>query len=127
MINVIHKELSAVRVLFNHRTIVFAAGRRIGIGCRVGCRIRFIVGLGRCRRASLGGDQVFVFAEDLVHRVDKAVDNIRRLQYGIGINALDDQIERLVLAVLGFQLGDIRFEMKGLQRRCHFGLGQVDQ
>lgn len=84
------------------RALAIAAGV-LGVGRRVGCGIRLVVGLGGAGGASLGGDEVLILAEDLVHGVDEGVDGLGRLEYGVGVDTLDDEVEGLVgrLAGLG--------------------------
>lgn len=72
------------------RALAIAAGV-LGVGRRVGCGIRLVVGLGGAGGASLGGDEVLILAEDLVHGVDEGVDGLGRLEYGVGVDTLDDE------------------------------------
>lgn len=135
------------------RALAIAAGV-LGVGRRVGCGIRLVVGLGGAGGASLGGDEVLILAEDLVHGVDEGVDGLGRLKYGVGVDTLDDEVEGLVgrLAglggiglhtggvlvsagdveslvgiVQGFQLGHVGVEVEGLEGFRYVSLGEVEQ
>ena len=135
------------------RAFAIAAGV-LGVGRRVGRGIRLVVGLGGAGGASLGGDEVLILAEDLVHGVDEGVDGLGRLEHGIGVDPLDDEVEglvgrlsglggiglhaggilvgasdveSLVGIVQGFQLGDVGVEAEGLEGFRHVGLGEVEQ
>ena len=61
------------------RALAIAAGV-LGVGRRVGRGIRLVVGLGGAGGTSLGGDEVLILAEDLVHGVDEGVDGLGRLE-----------------------------------------------
>ena len=77
------------------RAFAIAAGV-LGVGRRVGRGIRLVVGLGGAGGASLGGDEVLILAEDLVHGVDEGVDGLGRLEHGIGVDSLDEEVEGLI-------------------------------
>lgn len=93
------------------RALAIAAGV-LGVGRRVGCGIRLVVGLGGAGGASLGGDEVLILAEDLVHGVDEGVDGLGRLKYGVGVDTLDDEVEGLVGRLAG--LGGIGLHTGGV-------------
>lgn len=61
------------------RALAIAAGV-LGVGRRVGRGIRLVVGLGGAGGTSLGGDEVLILAEDLIHGVDEGVDGLGRLE-----------------------------------------------
>ena len=78
---------------FDFRTVArVGSGLRLRIGGRFGGRF----GGGGAAGASLGGNQVFVFAEDLIDGVDEAEDVVGRLEHGQGVDALDDFGQNIV-------------------------------